>query len=141
MKASSITGTMEALRAASLICPTCPITALGTSTASTAEMETHSTKSGTRSVRTSPANCKSHRCRGGTVTGQYCRLCRLVRAQFSSNRNHPLYCAAHRAYLDSVQRREIAFQQYGFVERHLSPGNGHAIPPRFEERFTGPDSK
>src|SRR5258708_28275948 len=37
----------------------------------------------------------------------------LVRAQFSSNRNHPLYFTTHRAYVDSVQRWVIAFQQYG----------------------------
>src|SRR5450755_262665 len=69
------------------------------------------------------------------------RLYRLVRAQFSPNRNHPLYFTTHGAYLDSVQRWVIAFQQCGFIERHLSSGNGHAIPPCSERRVTGPDSK
>jgi CubicO group peptidase (beta-lactamase class C family) len=47
----------------------------------------------------------------------------------------------HRAYLDSVQRREITFQQYGFMERHLFPGDGQAVPPYSEKRVARPDSK
>lgn len=60
----------------------------------------------------------------------------LVRAQFSSNRNHPLYFTTPRVYVNSVQRWEIAFQQYGFIERRLFPGHARHNSAMFRKEVS-----
>jgi hypothetical protein len=60
----------------------------------------------------------------------------FVRAQFSSNGNHPLYFTTLRVYVNSVQRWEIAFQLYGFIERRLFPGHARHNSAMFRKEVS-----
>ena len=113
---------------------------VGTSTASTAKMETHSTKSGTRSVRTSPAICKSHRCPRWHRYRPMRPTMPVGTSPILLEQKSPTLFHDSPGLPGFSSKMGDCFQQYGFIERHLSPGNGHAIPP-CSEKVTGPDSK